>query len=61
MRCVPVAIARGKRMVPYRHGGVRHRPLFYNIADDDGAVSIEKARAQLGFDPAFRIPLYAAR
>jgi nucleoside-diphosphate-sugar epimerase len=28
---------------------------IYNIADDDGAVSIEKARRQLGFDPAFRI------
>jgi nucleoside-diphosphate-sugar epimerase len=28
---------------------------IYNIAEDDGAVSIEKARAQLGFDPHFRI------
>jgi nucleoside-diphosphate-sugar epimerase len=28
----------------------------YNIADDDGAVSIEKARRELGFDPAFRSP-----
>ena len=27
----------------------------YNIADDDGAVSIAKARAELGFDPSFRI------
>ena len=27
----------------------------YNIADDDEAVSIAKARAELGFDPAFRI------
>jgi nucleoside-diphosphate-sugar epimerase len=26
----------------------------YNIADDDGAVSIAKAREQLGFDPRFR-------
>jgi nucleoside-diphosphate-sugar epimerase len=26
----------------------------YNVADDDGAVSIAKARAELGFDPAFR-------
>jgi len=26
----------------------------YNIADDDGAVSIAKARAELGFDPRFR-------
>lgn len=29
---------------------------IYNIADDDGAVSIAKARAELGFDPAFRLP-----
>ncbi|HEY0567021.1 MAG TPA: NAD(P)-dependent oxidoreductase [Xanthobacteraceae bacterium] len=29
---------------------------IYNVADEDGAVSIAKARAQLGFDPAFRLP-----
>jgi nucleoside-diphosphate-sugar epimerase len=28
---------------------------LYNIADDDGAVSIAKARAELGFDPSFRL------
>ncbi len=28
---------------------------IYNIAEDDGAVSIDKARAQLGFDPGFRM------
>jgi nucleoside-diphosphate-sugar epimerase len=28
----------------------------YNIAEDDGTVSIEKARVGLGFDPAFRLP-----
>jgi nucleoside-diphosphate-sugar epimerase len=28
----------------------------YNIAEDDGAVSSAKARRELGFDPAFRIP-----
>jgi len=28
----------------------------YNIADDDGAVSIAKARAELGLDPRFRGP-----
>jgi len=28
---------------------------IYNIADDDGTVSIEKARRELGFDPAFRV------
>lgn len=27
----------------------------YNIANDDGAVSIAKARRELGFDPAFRL------
>jgi len=27
----------------------------YNVADDDGAVSIAKARRELGFDPAFRL------
>ncbi len=29
---------------------------IYNIADDDGTVSIDKARKELGFDPAFRLP-----
>jgi nucleoside-diphosphate-sugar epimerase len=33
----------------------RGRTGVYNIADDDGAVSIEKARKELGFDPAFRL------
>jgi nucleoside-diphosphate-sugar epimerase len=28
---------------------------IYNVADDDGAVSIAKARAALGFDPQFRL------
>jgi nucleoside-diphosphate-sugar epimerase len=27
----------------------------YNIADDDGVVSIAKARSELGFDPHFRL------
>jgi nucleoside-diphosphate-sugar epimerase len=27
----------------------------YNIADDEGTVSIERARAELGFDPDFRL------
>jgi nucleoside-diphosphate-sugar epimerase len=31
------------------------RPGIYNIADDDGVVSIGKARAELGFDPQFRL------
>jgi hypothetical protein len=33
----------------------RGAPGIYNIAEDDGAVSIVKARAQLGFDPAIRL------
>ena len=32
------------------------RSGIYNIAEDDGAVLIEKARKELGFDPAFRLP-----
>jgi nucleoside-diphosphate-sugar epimerase len=28
---------------------------IYNIAEDDGAVVIEKARRELGFDPGFRV------
>jgi nucleoside-diphosphate-sugar epimerase len=31
------------------------RPGIYNIADDEGTVSIEKARSEWGFDPAFRL------
>ena len=30
-------------------------PGIYNIADDDGAVLISKARAEIGFDPHFRL------
>ncbi len=33
----------------------RGAPGVYNIAEDDGAVSIEKARNELGFEPAFRL------
>jgi nucleoside-diphosphate-sugar epimerase len=32
-------------------------PGIYNIAEDDGAVSIEKARRELGFDPDFRLAI----
>jgi len=34
----------------------RGAPGIYNIAEDDGAVAIGKARNELGFDPAFRVP-----
>jgi nucleoside-diphosphate-sugar epimerase len=34
----------------------RGSPGIYNIAEDDGAVTIDKARQELGFDPAFRLP-----
>jgi nucleoside-diphosphate-sugar epimerase len=30
-------------------------PGVYNIAEEDGAVKIDKARKELGFNPAFRI------
>jgi nucleoside-diphosphate-sugar epimerase len=30
-------------------------PGIYNIAEDDGEFSIEKARRELGFDPGFRM------
>jgi nucleoside-diphosphate-sugar epimerase len=33
----------------------RGAPGIYNVAEDNGAVSIVKARAQLGFDPAIRL------
>ena len=32
----------------------RGAPGIYNIAEDDGGVVIDKARRELGFDPAFR-------
>jgi nucleoside-diphosphate-sugar epimerase len=31
-------------------------PGVYNIAEDDGEFSVEKARDELGFDPAFKMP-----
>jgi nucleoside-diphosphate-sugar epimerase len=34
----------------------RGRPGIYNIAEDDGAVTVAKARDELGFDPGFRLP-----
>jgi nucleoside-diphosphate-sugar epimerase len=34
----------------------RGAPGIYNIAEDDGAVSIAKARKELGFDPDFKLP-----
>jgi nucleoside-diphosphate-sugar epimerase len=33
----------------------RGAPGIYNIAEDDGTFSVEKARRELGFDPAFRL------
>jgi nucleoside-diphosphate-sugar epimerase len=30
-------------------------PGIYNIAEDDGALTVAKARRELGFDPAFRL------
>ena len=34
---------------------------IYNIAEDDGAVSSAKAKRELGFEPAFRIPAQLAQ
>ena len=31
-------------------------PGLYNVAEDDGEFSMEKARTALGFDPKFRMP-----
>jgi nucleoside-diphosphate-sugar epimerase len=31
-------------------------PGLYNVAEDDGEFSTEKARRELGFDPKFRMP-----
>jgi nucleoside-diphosphate-sugar epimerase len=31
------------------------RPGVYNVAEDDGAISIDKARKELNFDPGFRL------
>jgi nucleoside-diphosphate-sugar epimerase len=33
----------------------RGAPGIYNIAEGDGAVTIDKARTELGFNPAFRL------
>lgn len=33
----------------------RGAPGIYNIAEDDGEVTIDKARREFGFDPSFRI------
>ena len=33
----------------------RGAPGIYNIAEDDGEFSIDKARREFGFDPAFRL------
>jgi nucleoside-diphosphate-sugar epimerase len=33
----------------------RGRPGVYNVAEDDGAISIDKARKELNFDPGFRL------
>jgi nucleoside-diphosphate-sugar epimerase len=33
----------------------RGAPGIYNIAEEDGMVSIAKARTELGFDPGFRL------
>ena len=34
----------------------RGAPGIYNVAEDDGEFAVDKARKELGFDPAFRMP-----
>jgi len=34
----------------------RGKPGVYNIAEQDGALTIDKAQRELGFNPAFRLP-----
>jgi nucleoside-diphosphate-sugar epimerase len=33
----------------------RGAPGIYNVAEDDGSLTIDRARSELGFDPSFRI------
>jgi nucleoside-diphosphate-sugar epimerase len=33
----------------------RGKPGVYNIAEDDGSLTVDRARKELGFDPAFRV------
>jgi nucleoside-diphosphate-sugar epimerase len=40
---------------------VRGAPGIYNVAEDDGGVSIAKARRELGWDPSFRLKNSAPR
>ena len=35
----------------------RGKPGIYNIAEDGKAVSNEKAKRELGFDPGFRLAI----
>jgi nucleoside-diphosphate-sugar epimerase len=56
----PVAQARGPLHVDAAaHAALlalsKGAPGIYNIAEDDGALTISKAREQLGFDPSFRL------
>jgi nucleoside-diphosphate-sugar epimerase len=39
----------------------RGAPGIYNVAEDDGAVSIARARHELGWDPSFRLKNSALR
>jgi hypothetical protein len=32
------------------------RPATHNIAEDDDTVAIDRARQELGYDPAFLLP-----
>ena len=54
-----VALGLSAHVITAAQGAVlaltRGSPGIYNIAEDDGAVVISKAREQLGFNPSFRL------
>jgi hypothetical protein len=55
----PLPSASLRCMSMRRHAAIlvvtRGQPGIYNIAEEDGVVAIEKARAELGFDPHYRL------
>jgi hypothetical protein len=62
VRCAASKQATRKRMLVVigRPSKLALPPGIYNIAADDSAVAIEKARKELGFDPPFSVPASVA-
>jgi len=54
---IHVEAAAQAAMLAIVHGA----PGIYNVAEDDGAVSIAKARRELGWDPSFKLKNSALR